>query len=173
MADSGAITGVIDGLLSRAMARIAEDIDAAFDFLLPVPDDARARLLEAMRYATIGAGKRLRPLLLAATGDLYGVDREVSVRAGAAIEAIHAGVPMLATDIPSFREMFAASPWATQNLLMPIDQSEVWSERLQQCFTDPAWRTQAHAAFADIAPQFSFDTMARRYLALLDGDKNS
>lgn len=86
----------------------------------------------------------------------------------AAIEAIHAGVPMLATDIPSFREMFAASPWATQNLLMPIDQSEVWSERLRRCFTDPAWRTQAQAAFADIAPQFSFDTMARRYLALLE-----
>jgi farnesyl diphosphate synthase len=89
VADSGAITGVFDGVLSRGMAQIAEEIDAAFDFLLPIPDDARARLVEAMRYATIGAGKRLRPLLLAATADLYGVDREVSLRAGAAIEAIH------------------------------------------------------------------------------------
>lgn len=91
----------------------------------------------------------------------------------AAIEAIHAGVPMLATDIPSFREMFAASPWATQNLLLPNDQPAVWTERLRLCCTDPAWRAQAHTAFADIAPQFSFDTMARRYLALLESDKNA
>ena len=87
----------------------------------------------------------------------------------AAIEAIHAGVPILATDIPSFREMFAASPWATQNLLLPIDRPDLWLERLRLCFTDPAWRAEAGAAFAQIAPQFSFDTMARRYLALLDG----
>ena len=86
----------------------------------------------------------------------------------AAIEAIHAGVPMLATDIPSFREMFAASPWATQNLLLPADQPAVWSERLRRCFADPAWRDEVGTAFAQIAPQFSFDTMARRYLALLE-----
>lgn len=86
----------------------------------------------------------------------------------AAIEAIHAGVPMLATDIPSFREMFAASPWATQNLLLPADQPAAWSERLRRCFADPAWRDEAGVAFAQIAPQFSFDTMARRYLALLE-----
>jgi farnesyl diphosphate synthase len=84
-----AITRVVDGVLARGMERIAEDIDRAFDLLLPVPDDARARLVEAMRYATIGAGKRLRPLLLAATADLFSVDRDVSIRAGAAIEAIH------------------------------------------------------------------------------------
>ncbi len=56
MAGSGAITGVIDGVLSRGLERIAHDIDAMFDELLPVPDDARAPLVEAMRYATIGGG---------------------------------------------------------------------------------------------------------------------
>ncbi|MBO9498492.1 MAG: polyprenyl synthetase family protein [Novosphingobium sp.] len=71
------------------MDRICGEIDRAFDLLLPVPEDARARLVEAMRYATIGSGKRLRPLLLTATADLYGVDRDSAVRAGAAIEAIH------------------------------------------------------------------------------------
>lgn len=86
----------------------------------------------------------------------------------AAIEAIHAGVPMLCADIPSFREMFATAPWAMQNLLLPIDQPALWSERVRLCFTDPAWRTQVKMAFTDIAPRFSFDTMARRYLALLE-----
>jgi farnesyl diphosphate synthase len=76
--------GVAEGL-----ARIAVDIDTAFDELLPLPQDARRRLVEAMRYAAIGGGKRLRPLLLTATADMYGVDREAALRAGVAIEAIH------------------------------------------------------------------------------------
>jgi len=78
-----------DPLLADALVRIAREIDAAFDVLLPVPDDSRAPLVEAMRYATIGGGKRLRPLLLCAAAELYGVDRGSAVRAGAAIEAIH------------------------------------------------------------------------------------
>ena len=76
-------------VLSEALARIASDVDAAFDAMLPVPADPRARLVEAMRYAAIGGGKRLRPLLLCATAQLYGVDRDAAVRAGCAIEAIH------------------------------------------------------------------------------------
>jgi len=76
-------------LLPEALARIAQDVDAAFDAMLPVPPDARARLVEAMRYAAIGGGKRLRPLLLTATAAMYGVTREAAIRAGCAIEAIH------------------------------------------------------------------------------------
>jgi farnesyl diphosphate synthase len=64
-------------------------MDAAFDALLPIPDDARARLVEAMRYAAIGGGKRVRPLLLVTTAQMYGVARDAAVRAGSAIEAIH------------------------------------------------------------------------------------
>ena len=76
-------------LLASGLARIQRDIDIAFGNFLPVPGDARDRLIEAMRYAAIGGGKRVRPLLLAATADLYGVDRDAAVRAGCAIEAIH------------------------------------------------------------------------------------
>ena len=77
-------------LLADAMADIAADVDAAFDAALPIPDDdARDRLVEAMRYAAIGGGKRLRPLLVCATAALYGVDRAAAVRAGIAVEAIH------------------------------------------------------------------------------------
>lgn len=84
-----AITGLVDSVLSLGLERIARETDSMFDALLPVPDDSRAPLVEAMRYAAIGAGKRIRPLLLCATADLYGVDRDTAVRAGAAIEAIH------------------------------------------------------------------------------------
>jgi len=77
------------GLLKPALKAIAEDIDRSFDLLLPVPGDARDRLVEAMRYATIGGGKRVRPLLVCATASLFGVSREAAVRVGTAIEAIH------------------------------------------------------------------------------------
>ena len=82
-------TGLADALLADALARIAHDIDAKFDALLPLPADPRSRLVEAMRYSAIGGGKRLRPLLLTATAEMYGVDRDTAVRAGAAVEAIH------------------------------------------------------------------------------------
>ena len=75
--------------LREPLERIARDIDASFDALLPVPDDPRRRLIEAMRYAAIGGGKRLRPLLLVATAEMHAVDRAAAVRVATAIEAIH------------------------------------------------------------------------------------
>jgi len=86
---SGADTVAADSLLADGLARIAREVDAAFDRLMPVPGDARGRLVEAMRYAAVGGGKRLRPLLVAATADLFGVGREGTIRAAAAVEAIH------------------------------------------------------------------------------------
>ncbi|MFN3423215.1 MAG: polyprenyl synthetase family protein [Novosphingobium meiothermophilum] len=77
------------GQLKPALKAIAEDIDKSFDLLLPVPGDPRDRLVEAMRYATIGGGKRVRPLLVCATAAMFGVARDAAVRVGTAIEAIH------------------------------------------------------------------------------------
>jgi farnesyl diphosphate synthase len=85
--------------LAEGLAAIAADIDAAFDRLLPVPQDARARLLEAMRYAAMGGGKRIRPFLVVSTAELYGVQRDMALRAGLAIEAIHA-YSLIHDDLP-------------------------------------------------------------------------
>ena len=71
------------------MTAVSADIDARFDRLLAIPDDARADLYRAMRHAAIGGGKRLRPLLTMATADLFGVSRDCSLLVGTAIEAIH------------------------------------------------------------------------------------
>ena len=90
---------VADPLLADALVRIAADVDSLFDALLPVPQDTSARLVEAMRYATIGGGKRLRPLLLTATAALYGVDRAPAMRAAIAVEAIHA-YSLIHDDLP-------------------------------------------------------------------------
>ncbi|EGD58876.1 farnesyl-diphosphate synthase [Novosphingobium nitrogenifigens DSM 19370] len=78
-----------DSLLKDALVRIQQEVDACFDATLPVPEDPRARLYEAMRYSAIGGGKRLRPLLVTAVASLFGVDRSVAVRVGTALESIH------------------------------------------------------------------------------------
>ncbi|WP_129791691.1 polyprenyl synthetase family protein [Sphingosinicella sp. CPCC 101087] len=75
--------------LGGRIAEVGNEIDRAFDRLLPVPGDSRSRLYEAMRYAAIGGGKRIRPLLVLAGCDLFGVDRERAVRAALAVECIH------------------------------------------------------------------------------------
>jgi len=82
-------TGPWRDLLRPALTRIGEDIDSSFDALLPLANDPRDRLIEAMRYAAIGGGKRLRPLLVLATASLFGADRAMAIRVGTAIEAIH------------------------------------------------------------------------------------
>ena len=48
-----------------------------------------ARLLEAMRYATLGGGKRLRPFLVIETAKLFGVEGEGVLRTACALEMIH------------------------------------------------------------------------------------
>lgn len=75
--------------LTLALEQIAGEVDGLFDTLLSVPPDPRARLYEAMRYAAIGGGKRMRPLLVVAACSLFHVDRARALRVGLAVECIH------------------------------------------------------------------------------------
>ncbi len=86
--------------LGEAMATVSADIDARFDRLLAIPDDPRSSLYEAMRHAAIGGGKRLRPLLLCATADLFGVSRDCSGEVATAVEAIHV-YSLIHDDLPA------------------------------------------------------------------------
>ena len=83
------LRGIDGDFLADSLKRIQREVDSVFDAFLPVPSDTRARLVEAMRYAAIGGGKRVRPLLLVATAELFGVNRDAALRAACAIEAIH------------------------------------------------------------------------------------
>ncbi|RIV80863.1 polyprenyl synthetase family protein [Aurantiacibacter xanthus] len=78
-----------DDVLGRGLALVQREIDSAFDAILPVPEDSRARLVEAMRYAVIGGGKRVRPLLVVTVAEMYGANRSGAIRAACALEAIH------------------------------------------------------------------------------------
>ena len=86
MATRGATSA---GALDNPLTRIAAEIDQLFSDLLRPPADPSARLVDAMRFASIGGGKRLRPLLVCASADLFGVQRSHSIRAGLAVECVH------------------------------------------------------------------------------------
>ncbi len=72
-----------------ALARCAAETDALLDRLLPVDAFSAPRVTEAMRYAALGQGKRLRPFLVVESATLFGVPRERALRAGAALECVH------------------------------------------------------------------------------------
>ena len=57
--------------LRSRMARVAEEVEAVLDRALPGVAGPQARLHEAMRYAVLGGGKRVRPFLTVAGADLF------------------------------------------------------------------------------------------------------
>jgi farnesyl diphosphate synthase len=83
-----------DRLFQDRLTRTAHDVEALLDRLLgpePLPGErARPRrVLEAMRYASLGGGKRLRPFLAVESAALFGVPRQNSLMVGAALECVH------------------------------------------------------------------------------------
>lgn len=74
----------------RRLAAAASRTDAALAALLPPVEGPEARLAEAMRYAALGPGKRLRPFLVFQTGELLDVEAGRLDRAACALECIHA-----------------------------------------------------------------------------------
>jgi farnesyl diphosphate synthase len=79
---------------------IVERTERALDRYLPSPELPPATLHEAMRYATLGGGKRLRALLCHAAGELVGAEPTVLDGAACAIEMIHA-YSLVHDDLPA------------------------------------------------------------------------
>jgi len=86
--------------IEPAFAEAASFTEATLDALLPQPSGPEERLLEAMRYATMGGGKRLRAFLVLQSGRLFGVDRRALGRAAAAVECLHA-YSLVHDDLPA------------------------------------------------------------------------
>jgi farnesyl diphosphate synthase len=82
------------------MARVAQVVETALDNVLPEPEGAEARLAEAMRYATLGGGKRMRAFLVMQTAALYAVSETCAARVAAAIEMLHA-YSLVHDDLPA------------------------------------------------------------------------
>lgn len=86
--------------IGPALTEAAQFIDNTLAALLPEPAGPEARLLEAMRYATLGGGKRLRAFLVLQSGRLFGVDRRALSRVASAVECVHA-YSLVHDDLPA------------------------------------------------------------------------
>src|SRR5512143_1694747 len=79
---------------SKRLDQTAEDTEALLgrllsDALLPDEIARPKRLMDAMRYSSLGGGKRLRPFLVVESSAVFGVPREAALLAGTALECIH------------------------------------------------------------------------------------
>ncbi len=81
------------------MAQIQQRTETALAGVLPEPTIAPQRLHEAMRYAVLGGGKRVRPLLAHAAGELAGASAADIDRVACAVELIH-GYSLVHDDMP-------------------------------------------------------------------------
>src|ERR1700709_2533132 len=90
---------------AKRLDQTAEDTEALLSKLLSdtlLPDEiARPRrLMEAMRYSSLGGGKRLRPFLVVESSAVFGVAREAALLAGSALECIHC-YSLIHDDLPA------------------------------------------------------------------------
>src|ERR1700743_700296 len=90
---------------AKRLDQTAEDTEALLARLLSdtvLPDEiARPkRLMDAMRYSSLGGGKRLRPFLVVESSAVFGVPREAALLAGAALECIHC-YSLIHDDLPA------------------------------------------------------------------------
>jgi len=77
--------------IKTAMDETARDMTRVLDRLLPIDETfPESRLEEAMRYATLNGGKRVRPFLVMSSSALFNVHRAGALRVAAAVEMVHA-----------------------------------------------------------------------------------
>jgi farnesyl diphosphate synthase len=91
---------VEDRALLAAMKMSAGIVESALDSLLPQAEGAEQRLVEAMRYAVLGGGKRLRAFLVMEVARLFSVNETCAARVAASVEMLHA-YSLVHDDLPS------------------------------------------------------------------------
>jgi len=84
----------------QALAFAAQSVERTMERLLPSGDEGEARLFEAMRYSSLGGGKRLRAFFVLAGATLFKVAALPALRAASAIEFVHA-YSLIHDDLPS------------------------------------------------------------------------
>lgn len=86
--------------LQQAMEDCREKVNRTMANLLPVTDLVEAPLFEAMRYAVLNGGKRLRPFMVMEGARIFGVDALRARRVAAAVEFLHS-YSLVHDDLPA------------------------------------------------------------------------
>jgi farnesyl diphosphate synthase len=83
-----------------ALAYAAAETERTLDRLLPQGEEGEARVFEAMRYSTLGGGKRLRAFFVLGSATLFNVSPMSALRTASAIELVHA-YSLIHDDLPA------------------------------------------------------------------------
>src|SRR4051812_16948717 len=83
-----------------ALAHAAESTERVMDRLLPRGDSDEARVFDAMRYSSLGGGKRLRAFFVLAAASLFKVGATPALRTASAVEFVHA-YSLIHDDLPA------------------------------------------------------------------------
>jgi farnesyl diphosphate synthase len=75
--------------LSQDMADVATRVEDVLDRMMPLEDSPEHALIEAMRYAVLNGGKRIRPYLVLRSATLFAVSENAALRVAAALEMVH------------------------------------------------------------------------------------
>src|SRR6186713_3747689 len=99
------MTGTSPTDFAARLDQTAEDTETVLarllgDGLLPDEIARPKRLMDAMRYSSLGGGKRLRPFLAVESSAVFGVPREAALLVGAALECIHC-YSLIHDDLPA------------------------------------------------------------------------
>jgi farnesyl diphosphate synthase len=86
--------------LESALGEAADAVNRTLDRLVPPVDGAERRVVEAMRYALMGGGKRIRPFLVLNSARLFDVPEIGALRTAAAIEMVHS-YSLVHDDLPA------------------------------------------------------------------------
>jgi len=78
----------------------SQRVESVLDHWLPAPEEVPQRMHQAMRYAMLGGGKRIRPGLAYACAEMLGLDAEQVDAPAAAVELIH-GYSLIHDDLPA------------------------------------------------------------------------
>lgn len=89
-----------NGPLNEALAATSAAVERVLDPILALSGGPEDRVVEAMRYSVFSGGKRLRPFLVLASAELFGVERTQALRVAAAIECVHC-YSLIHDDLPA------------------------------------------------------------------------
>lgn len=86
--------------LMQAMEKVAADLYDKMDEVLPDPDNGVGTIAEAMRYASLSGGKRIRPFMAVSSARLFGVSNDAALLVATAIELVHT-YSLIHDDLPA------------------------------------------------------------------------
>lgn len=87
--------------VAQRIAEAADLVTVALDALLPRAEGPEQRLTEAMRYAALGPGRRIRPFFALETARIFDVEERPVLRAACALECVYA-YSRVHDDLPAF-----------------------------------------------------------------------